>query len=140
MNNNNGSPKKIKVFMYHRIVDDDHLARRYWTCLHLRDFKKHLELIDRCGFTTITFDDYRLYLNGELNLPRKPVILTFDDGYLDTYQLAFPALSEFGMKAVVFAVADRKIKGNIWDNHLGFPPAQLLAQQQIIELANEGFE
>src|ERR1051325_9964305 len=139
-NHFNGNPAQIRVFMYHRIVHDDRLSDSHWTCLHLRDFKKHLDLIDRWGFTTITFNDYRLFLKGELNLPKKPVILTFDDGYLDTYELAFPALRDMGMKAVVFVIADRRIKGNIWDDHLGIPPAQLLQHHQIIELAQEGFE
>src|ERR1051325_2195833 len=115
LSNNNGNhflgePANIKVFMYHRIVDDARLSDSQWTCLHIKDFRKHLELIDRWGFTTVTFNDYRLFLMGELNLPKKPIILTFDDGYLETYRLAYPALQEFGMKAVVFVIADQSIK------------------------------
>src|SRR5260221_5521386 len=105
--------RKIKVLMYHRVVDDERLARAHWMCTHIRDFRNQLRLLDRLGFTTITFDDYRLHLQGEVNLPRRPVILTFDDGYLDTYEAAFPALRESGMKAVVFVVADQQIMYNI---------------------------
>ncbi|HEV8539339.1 MAG TPA: polysaccharide deacetylase family protein [Bacteroidota bacterium] len=136
----NGNPNKIKILVYHRIVDDDRIANSHWTCLHVREFRKHLELIERWGFTTITFHDYRLFLRGELNLPRKPVILTFDDGFAEISDLAFPALQNFGMKGVVFVVADRKIKSNIWERDLAVPRGQLLRRDQIIELAKEGFE
>ncbi len=38
------------------------------------------------------------------SLPRKPVCLTFDDGYLSNYELAFPLLKEFDMKATFFVI------------------------------------
>jgi len=132
--------KSIKVLMYHRIVDDASLAQRHWTCLHVDNLAQQLRMLDRCGFTTITFDDYRLSLSGELNLPRKPVIVSFDDGFLDTYRLAFPLLRELGMKAVVFVVAGKNVRSNIWDRHRGVPPAPLLEPGHIAEMSREGIE
>jgi len=130
----------IKVLMYHRIVDDGSLAQRHWTCVHVNNLSQQLHMLDRCGFTTITFNDYRLSLSGELNLPRKPVVISFDDGYLDTYRLAFPVLRELGMKAVVFVVAGKNVKSNIWDRHLGVPPAPLLEPRHLVEMSGEGIE
>jgi peptidoglycan/xylan/chitin deacetylase (PgdA/CDA1 family) len=138
--NDEGSPRVIKVLMYHRIVDTEQLSRTHWTCVHTQEFRRHLQLLDHWGFTAITFDDYRLYLAGELNLPRKPVILTFDDGYLDVYKNAFPILKEFGMKAVVFVLGNREIKKNFWDEPLGLPTASLMGEQEILELHAAGFE
>ena len=105
-----------------------------------KEFRYHLTLLERWGFTAITFDDYRLYQSGELNLPKKPVIITFDDGYVDTYEAAFPLLQEFGMKAVVFALGDRTIKANTWDTHSSIPVGPLMNDEQIIELHSAGFE
>src|SRR5437879_3481834 len=112
----------MNVLMYHRIVDDESRAQRHWTCVHVDNLAQQLHMLDRCGFTTITFNDYRLSLSGQVNLPRKPVVISFDDGYLDTYRLAFPVLRELGMKAVVFVVAGKNVKSNIWDRHIGVPP------------------
>jgi len=135
-----GNPDSIKVLMYHRIVDDETLCQAHWTCLHVNDFKKHLEVLDHYGFTTITFEDYRLFQAGEINLPKKPIIITFDDGYRDTYEHALPVLRQFGMTAVVFVLGDRNITSNVWDCVNGVPPAPLLNPEQIIELHEMGFE
>ena len=37
--------------------------------------------LEKLGFTTITFEDYHLFREGKLNLPKKPIIVTFDDSY-----------------------------------------------------------
>jgi peptidoglycan/xylan/chitin deacetylase (PgdA/CDA1 family) len=135
-----GNPRAIKVLMYHRIVDSQNLINAHWTCVGVKEFRKQLEMLDRWGFTPITFEDYKLFRSGELSLPRKPVILTFDDGYLDTYTTAYPLLQEFGVKAVVFVFADQKVKTNFWDRHLNVPEASLMNRHQIVEMHEEGFE
>jgi peptidoglycan/xylan/chitin deacetylase (PgdA/CDA1 family) len=135
-----GNPNAIKVLMYHRIVNDEYLSRSHWTCLHVNELRKQLKFIERSGYTTVTFEDYRLFLAGELNLPRKPVILTFDDGYLDTYEIAYPLLQEFGMKGVVFVLGDRSVETNNWDHHLKLPLAPLMRTEHIVELREMGFE
>src|SRR6185503_6063042 len=78
--NGRAGPGDIKVLMYHGIVDDENLSRNLWTFLDTGKFRKHLELLDQWGFTTITFRDFQLHCEGKLTLPAKPVILTFDDG------------------------------------------------------------
>jgi len=135
-----GDPRRIKVLMYHRIVNDKDVPSRHWTCVHVRGFRRQLEFLERLGFTAITFEDYRLYLAGELNLPRKPVILTFDGGYMDTNLNAFPLLQEYGMKAVVFTIGNKDIKTNVWGKALGIPEGPLMESQQLIEMHAAGFE
>ncbi len=136
-----GNPQKIRVLMYHRIVDAIGLSIGYpRQCLHVNEFRRHLTFLERWGFTAITFEDYRLFQAGELNLPKKPVILTFDDGYQDTYELAFPVLREFGMRAVVFVVGDRGLKESVWDQPAILPTAPLMTGEQILELHRAGFE
>ncbi len=131
----------IKVLMYHRITDHvvvTNGARDF--CVRAKSFRRQLELLEWLGFTPITFNDYRLVLDGELNLPKKPVILTFDDGYVDTFEIAFPLLEEFGMKGVVFALGDRSISHNVWDAHDGLANTRLMTDQQILEMHAAGHE
>lgn len=130
-----------KVLMYHRIVEDENLSDRYETCVHIDAFHKQIELLDRLEYTPITLKDYLLFLNNEIVLPKKPIILTFDDGYMDFYRLAYPLLLEYGMKSVLFVLGDRNIKVNYWDSIEGeMPPARLMDDHHIIELHNKGFE
>jgi len=135
-----GNPRSIKVLMYHRIVNDKAVSQKHWTSLHVDDFRKQLSLLDQWGYTALSLRDYQMFLDGKLDLPNKPVILTFDDGYLDFYQCAYPLLHEFGFKAVVFVLGERKIKSNFWDERLGIGGAPLMDGRHILELHEEGFE
>jgi peptidoglycan/xylan/chitin deacetylase (PgdA/CDA1 family) len=135
-----GNPNSIRVLMYHRVIEDRDICAKYWTCVHVDDFRRQLEFLDRWGFTAITFEDYRLYQQGKLNLPRRPLIITFDDGYADTELYAYPVMREFGMKGVVFILGDRSINTNYWDRPHGLPTAPLMEADQVIKLHNAGFE
>ena len=135
-----GEPRNIRVLQYYRIVDDRDHSRLHWSCTPLGIFRRHLELLERWGYTTITFNDYRLFRSGELNLPRKAVVLTFDGAYLENYTLMFPTLRKFGANAVVFAHGDRNIKEDVWHREAGFPKAPLMNDQHLLELNAAGVE
>ena len=130
----------IKILMYHRISEDENLCKSHWTYVSSAQLRKQLLLLDRLGFTPITFNDYLLYINGELSLPRKPIILSFDDGYEDVYRIAFPMLKEFGMKAIFFVLGDSSIKTDVWNNGDGTAPSRLINDEQITDMHESGFE
>ncbi len=135
-----GNPAAIKVVMYHQIVADETPGPPLWYRLPVGRFREHLEWLDRRGFTTITLDDYRLFQQGILNLPKRPVILTFDDGYHDNYEYAFPLMRQFGMKAVMFVLGNRKITENTWDRNPVLSGEILMSDHEIIEMHQAGFE
>jgi peptidoglycan/xylan/chitin deacetylase (PgdA/CDA1 family) len=70
------------------------------------DFEAHLAYLEENGFTPI--DLYALYehLNESADLPANPVIITFDDGYDDLYENAFPILESYGFTATFFMITD----------------------------------
>ena len=131
----------IKILMYHRIVEDRFLSNNCRYCLHVNEFCRQLEILIQLGYTPVTFHDFHLFRIGELQLPKKPVIITFDDGYLDTYILACPMLVEFGMRAVVFVMGDRSLKTNQWDKYRkDIPVASLMEDHHVQKLHARGFE
>ncbi len=130
----------IKVLMYHRVVSDDkHLDLYSWN-VTVSQLRKHLSLLSKWGYTCINFEDYELFQRGKLNLPRKPVIMTFDDGYDEVFLNALPVMKEFGARATAFVLGDRSIKTNTWDVQSGFEGAGLMDQRQIMEIRKAGFE
>ncbi len=74
--------------------------------------RSHLQALDDAGYTSISMYDLVGHLNQGTPLPEKPVILTFDDGYRDNYENAFPLLQEYGMTAMFFVVTDYMDEGN----------------------------
>jgi peptidoglycan/xylan/chitin deacetylase (PgdA/CDA1 family) len=136
-----GEPSRIKVLLYHRILPEgEQRSRNHPMWVPAQEFRKHIELLDQWGYTSITFDDYRFFLQGELNLPRRPIIITFDDGYAETHTVAFPILQEFGMKAVVFVGADTNVRSESDEDARSATANRLLTDAQILEMHAAGFE
>lgn len=70
-------------------------------------FNAHLDYLQEQGYTTITLKHLISYLaTGRPPLPPKPIVLTFDDGYRDNYENAFPALQRHGMTGTFFVITD----------------------------------
>ncbi|MBM2839810.1 MAG: hypothetical protein HW412_338 [Bacteroidetes bacterium] len=135
-----GWPHRIKVLRYHRIVDEKNPDCEHWSCIHVQQFRNQLELLERWGYTPITFEDYRLFLKGDLNLPRKPVVLTFDFACQDNYKYMFPAMQKFGAKGVIFAAGNRQIQEPGFQTTEGPLITDLMSDQALLEMHAAGFE
>ncbi|HXY70327.1 MAG TPA: polysaccharide deacetylase family protein [Gemmatimonadales bacterium] len=133
------SPRRIPVLMYHR-VEDAPPATRHGIWVTTDAFAAQLDSLARRGFTPITFGDYAAWLDGARGLPRRPVVLTFDDGYADNHANALPLLRRHGMRAVVFLIGDRNVTTNLWDAAAGETQVPLLAADQIREMQAHGIE
>jgi peptidoglycan/xylan/chitin deacetylase (PgdA/CDA1 family) len=71
------------------------------------------------------------------DLPKKPVVITFDDGYQDNYLYAFPVLKEYKFCATIFLVSGHIGGTNQWDSQQK-EPVRLLSQDEIREMADYG--
>ncbi|MEK7233219.1 MAG: polysaccharide deacetylase family protein, partial [Elusimicrobiota bacterium] len=66
------------------------------------------------------------------------VMITFDDGYMNNYDLAFPLLKEFGMKGCIFLVYETLEKHNSWHDPKTEPWLKMLTWAQIQEMQESG--
>lgn len=64
-------------------------------------FRSDMEALKRAGFNTIFYSELNDYVANGKPLPKKPVIISFDDGYYSNYQYAYPVLKDLGMKAEI---------------------------------------
>ena len=132
------SPTTIPVLMYHRVVTCPPAGSAHGIWVGVKDFEAQLRSLHARSFETITFRDHEEFACGRRALPRRPIILTFDDGYEDNYTVAFPLLRQYGYRAVIFAVTDSERRTNSWDPEE--PEARLLSFQQLRELSRYGIE
>ncbi|WP_157452511.1 polysaccharide deacetylase family protein [Chloroherpeton thalassium] len=92
------------------------------------------------GICTRTPKDFRKDVEFIAALPsEKRPIVSFDDGYTDTYEAAFPILSEYGLTGQVFVITDAIGKPNSWDANF-FGEFQHIELSQVRELAQAGWE
>ncbi len=64
------------------------------------EFESDLKYLTENGYTTVTMSDLINYVYQDIPLPEKPIILTFDDGYLNNYVYVLPLLEKYHMKMV----------------------------------------
>lgn len=64
--------------------------------------EKHLEYLIAQHFTPVTMREVAHFLSGDGQLPEHPVLLTFDDGWKNQYEYAFPLLKKHGIHATFF--------------------------------------
>jgi peptidoglycan/xylan/chitin deacetylase (PgdA/CDA1 family) len=96
----------VPILMYHYISEPPADADEYREDLSVspQAFREQLQYLADNGYTPIDLYDLILAVTRQAALPPKPVILTFDDGYLDHYTNAFPLLREYGFKATFFII------------------------------------
>ena len=91
-------PSGIPVLMYHKIGDDkdnDAVIREDL-------FREQMKFLKDNGYNPLTMDQLYDYVVNGAAVPEKPVVLTFDDGYADTYSIVYPIMKEYGFAATVF--------------------------------------
>jgi hypothetical protein len=98
-------PKGVLILEYHMVdTQEDEDSHPY--NVPPEDFAAQLDDLAQQGYTTITVHDFLLAKKGKAQLPEKPIILTFDDGYEDNYTQMLPILQAHGMTAVVYVATN----------------------------------
>ena len=93
--------KGIPVLMYHMIGDvPDNDA-----VLLESHFREQMQFLKDNGFHPISMDQLYDYVVDGKPVPVKPVVITFDDGYPDTYSVVMPIMKEYGYPCTVFIPA-----------------------------------
>ena len=111
--------KGTRMLCYHRVNDSE---KNYLT-VSTRHFRDQMKFLFNEGYQTISLSSL---LAGEGN--GRNIVITFDDGFRDNFECAYPILKEFGFRATIFCVADRM-------NTEGY-----LTRQDIREMRASGFE
>jgi peptidoglycan/xylan/chitin deacetylase (PgdA/CDA1 family) len=137
---------RLPILMYHYLSDPPAGADRYRRDLSVPPelFEQHLAYLKAQGYQTVSLDDltYALAQGRPLPAGDKSILITFDDGYLDNYQNAFPLLQKYGFTGVFFVVtelAERASAGLAAPN--GLPYADVyMSWDQLREMAATGME
>ena len=95
---------RVPILMYHSILKDS--ARQGKYVISPAVLAADLDALQAKGYTAITVSDLLAYVQDGADLPEKPVMITFDDGYYNNYIYAYPLLKQRGMKAVVSITID----------------------------------
>ena len=133
--------REVPILMYHRFVAHPSEIGVHGTWVTVDMFEKHLRLIKRLGFETLTFKDIREKGFVHRFQPGKRyIMLTADDGYKDNLTRMLPLLKKYGMRATVFVVSGEAF--NRWDSEHPTNPdikIPLLSADEIRVLDSSGY-
>lgn len=90
----------VPVLMYHHV-----LPKSAFLSSSLEEFRSQMEFLYKNNYKTLTSEEFYLYKQKKLKLPKKSVFLTFDDGWRDNFIYAYPILKEFSLHATIFLVS-----------------------------------
>lgn len=130
--------ERLPILAYHRIASAGpaRLARYRLTP---EAFEEQLSFLRAAGYYSIRLEDWRSAMADHTPLPGRAVLITFDDGYLDFLNCAWPLLKQYGFSATVFLVAGQVGGSNSWDFAYG-AKLPLLGWKDIRRLRDDGIE
>lgn len=123
----------IPILLYHQISHVTEAKDPYKISVTPEQFQQQMAYLHDNQYQTVSLAD----MLNKVDLPPQPVVITFDDGYLDNYENAYPILKQYGFAATIFLVSDRVGKTNNWDTYSDFP---LMSWEHVRELSQNNFE
>lgn len=96
----------IPTLMYHKIKDQvENTEDDQSMSVSTANFEAQLKALLEAGYTPINFKQLKDYLEGKAGLPKKPILITADDGYLCNYIKAYPILKKYNAQATFFVTS-----------------------------------
>ncbi len=109
---------RLPILMYHRVAPEGVAVRDRYRMAPAR-FEEQLRYLHDSGYRSVTLEEWRRAAERRRPLPGRAVLFTFDDGYRDFQDQAWPLLRRYGFGATVFLVTGSVGRWNTWDESRG---------------------
>jgi peptidoglycan/xylan/chitin deacetylase (PgdA/CDA1 family) len=126
----------LPILMYHKVQAIPPAPSYLRNYVSPKQFEQQIAAILRWGYTPVTIEEWLEIRAWSKPAPKRPIALTFDDGYRSIYENAWPLLRRHGLAATVFLVSDCIGGTNRWDTH--GPQEPLLDSAQLSEMKAGG--
>lgn len=122
-------PEGVSVLMYHMIGDEQGNA----AIMTEANLRIQMNYLRDHGYHPITMQELYDYVTKGAPLPEKPVCITFDDGYLDSYTIVYPLMKEYGFPWTLFLITDDVGKPY---NRMTWDQLREMANSHTVTIAN----
>lgn len=134
--------RDVPVLMWHNLAEESSGDMT----ISVDTFRAQIEALHEAGFKTVSLQQLYNYVHFGTELPGKPIVLTFDDGYFSNYEYAFPILQEYDMQATIFAIGVSVGKDTYKDTdhamtpHFGADEAREMVDSGLISVQSHTFD
>ena len=122
-------PEGVSILMYHMIGD----MKNNSAVMTEDNLRIQMQYLKDHGYHPITMQELYDYVTKGEKLPSKPVCITFDDGYLDSYTIVYPMMKEFGYPWTLFLITDDVGKSY---NRMTWEQLKEMADSGAVTIAN----
>jgi peptidoglycan/xylan/chitin deacetylase (PgdA/CDA1 family) len=129
----------IPILMYHSVPPQGQ-GHPSEMAVSEPDFRAQVEYLSAAGYEAVLPRELMQALDGDLRLPERPVVFTFDDTLQTVHDQAFPILKSAGFRAVVYVVADQIGGHNAWDDGKDLPFEACMDDAALWRLQAAGWE
>ncbi len=143
-NNQIENKTELPIIMYHHISKDKSALGDY--VISPEQFENDIKYIKELGYTSITPEELAEFADGKSELPKKPIMITFDDGYLSFYEYAYPILKKYNMKAVLSVIGKQAdIYSQCDDCNVNYAHAKWnqikeMSDSGLVEISNHSYD
>jgi Predicted xylanase/chitin deacetylase len=103
----------IPILMYHDVVAE--IPEEYdGNKLYVETFREHVKYLAENDYRTLTIDEFDKFYRGEIEVPKKSIVMTFDDGFRSVKELIEPILIEYNMHAISFIIGEKTANEPQW--------------------------
>jgi len=131
----------VPIVMYHQVKSTS-LGK---DVISPYEFESDLKYLTDNNYNTITMADLIAYVYNDTLLPDNPIILSFDDGYYNTYKYVYPLLLKYNKKIVLSIVGKSVDDFSKVDNrnvdyaHLNWDQVKEMEQSGLVEIQNHSY-
>ncbi len=117
----------VPVLTYRQVNDTEQDS----SAISIKEFEEQMEYLKEGGYSVITPEELVDAWENKTPLPAKPVVLTFDGGYIDIYKNVLPILQKENFKATVFVVTDYV---NLYPNYITWDQAREMQEGGLVNI------
>lgn len=136
---------QVPIIMYHLITEKPKYIGKYGVTP--LEVEQDLQYLKENGYTTVVMQDLINFVENGKTLPKKPIVLTFDDGNSSDFYHLYPLLQKYEMKAVLAVIGEAtdRCSKEMADNPKGKYPNMTWAQikeiheSKVCEIQSHGY-
>jgi len=119
----------VPVLMYHAIDRNDKTTK---LSVNPESFEAQMKFLHNNRYNVVTLEKLIEYINNKEAIPAKTVAITFDDGYYNNYQYAYPVLKKYNIPATIFIIVGQVGR----DGYVGWKEIKEMSDSAVITIGS----